>query len=359
MSASNTKQLHWTQRVALVRHSLHTASRSGEFTFFKSLQAAAFIEGTNHAAILTASIGDGADTVLTAMDNLNTGLAYVHQDAFKNVYDNVRNSMRAEEEEAIKSKLYVDITMQKNTANMAIDKMSSSAIALINQQPEHVKDTAASVWITGATIVADTMEIALREMDSLDFKMDDFIRLEESWNTVKASVICSITGLKGVYSLMDPSNPQTPQTHSTRSASIASASGAVFRRLSTAFTGSANTGPSPTHSRQSSLASTASAANSNFANWHRNSSVSSMNAQPVYRTPSYVRSSVSNGCPTSMPPGGGFNFEAHKLSMVPPTPAALEYEADPFDTSVPPVPEISAAMVAGLAGESKIGLTFD
>jgi hypothetical protein len=78
---SDTKRyLHWTQRIALVRSSLHSASRSGDFTFFKSLQAAGMVEGTNHVAILSAEMGGEIDILLAAMDNLNAGLAYVHQD---------------------------------------------------------------------------------------------------------------------------------------------------------------------------------------------------------------------------------------------------------------------------------------
>ncbi|KAK5125596.1 hypothetical protein LTR85_011870 [Meristemomyces frigidus] len=330
MTPTDIKQLHWTQRLALVRHNLHTASRSGDFSFFKAVQAAGFIEGTNHAATLSAAIGDDADAVLAAMDNLNAGLAHVHQDAFKTVFDNLKDSMREENKEADKSKLYVDITMQKTMADMAIDKMSSSAIGLISQQPEEVQDTAANVWITGATIVADALEVSLREMESLEYKMEDFIRLEESWNTVKASVVCSVMGLKGVFSLMNPSNIQAPEKVSPRSASIASSTSAIFRRMSNAFA----SGPSPPESRHPSVESTTSAS-ANFANFARNGSASSLNG-PVYRTPNYVRNSISTGCPTSMPAGS--NWDHHKLSMIPPTP--FEMPADPFDTSVPPMPEV-------------------
>lgn len=337
MSAGNTKQLHWTQRVALVRHNLHAASRSGEFGFFKTLQAAGFLEGINYVATLSAALGDGADTILAAMDNLNAGLAYVHQDAFKNVYDNVKDAMREGKGESHDSKLYVDIAMQRNMADMAIDKLSSSAIALISQQTNDVQDTTANVWITGTTIIADTMEIALREMEHLEYKMDDFIRMEESWNTVKASVVGSVTGLRGVYSLMDPSSAQSSGKASARNSSIASASGTMFRRLSNAFAAST----SPSTSRRPSVASTKSvavAASANLANFARNGSVSSVGSSvPVYRTPNYVRNSVSNGCPTAMPASS--HFEHHKLSVIPPTPA-LEFEADPFDMSVPPVPGI-------------------
>jgi hypothetical protein len=320
--ATETKQLHWTQRVALIRHNLHAASRSGDFRFFKTLQAAGLVAGTNHIATLGAELGDDADVVSVALDNLNAGLAYVHQDAFKNVYENFKNNARESDQDANKSKLYVDITMQKNMADMAIDKMTSSAIALITQQPEKAQDAAANVWITGTTLIADSMEIALQQMDLLDQKLDDFIRLEESWNTVRASIVGSIIGLKGVFRLMDPTNPQDSPKSSPRNSSIASASSAVLRRLSSAFTG-----PAPQHSRASSIAS--------FNNSARNASVSSTG--PVYRTPNYVRNSVSAGCPTSLP--FGTDFERHKLSMIPPTPA-VDDQPDPFDDSAPPIPEM-------------------
>jgi len=73
------QQLHWTQRIALVRHNLHSARRTNDFTFFKSLQAHALLEGTDHVALLQSSLGDQADTVLSTLDNLNAGIAYVHQ----------------------------------------------------------------------------------------------------------------------------------------------------------------------------------------------------------------------------------------------------------------------------------------
>ncbi|KAK3666821.1 hypothetical protein LTR22_002408 [Elasticomyces elasticus] len=335
MSVSK-QHLHWTQRVALVRHNLHSASRTGDFTFFKTLQAMSLLEGTNHVASLSAALGDDADVVLMAMDNLNAGLAYVHEDAFKNVYDTLKNSMRDENKESTKSKLYVDVTMQKNMADMAIDKMSSSAIALINQQPSHVQEIAVNVWITGATIVADVIEVTLQQMDSLETKMDDFIRLEDARNIVKSSLVCAVTGLKGVFLLMDPNNSTTPDKSSTRSASIASAGSAMFRRLSTAFAPAA-TNTSPTHSRNASVASASNGFTSNSANFNRNSSVSSLGGNPVYRTPNYVRNSVSHGCPTSMPASN--DFFSHKLSMIPPTPA-FEESTDPFDMSVPPVPAV-------------------
>ncbi|KAK0258214.1 hypothetical protein LTS09_006955 [Friedmanniomyces endolithicus] len=336
--SANKQQLHWTQRIALVRHNLHSSSRTGDFTFFKVLQASGLLEGTNHVATLSDALGGDADHILAAMDDLNAALAYVHEDAFKNVFDNLKESMRDANQEATKSKLYVDVTMQKNLADMAIDKTASSAIALVNQQPMHVQEYVANVWITGATIVADVIEVTLQQLDSLEPKMNDFIRMEDARNTVKASVVCAITGLKGVFLLMDPNRPPTPEKSNTRSASIASAGSAMFRRLSTAFTPAPS---SPSASRRASVVSasgtTANTIANNSATFSRNGLVGSLSGHPVYRTPNYVRNSISHGCPTSMPAAS--DFFSHTLSAIPPTPA-FEEPTDPFDTSAPPVPAV-------------------
>jgi hypothetical protein len=337
-------QLHWTQRVALIRSSLHAASRSGDFTFFKSLQAAGIIEGTNHVAVLSAEMGDDVDILLAAMDNLNAGLAYVHQDAFQKVYEGLKSSMKEEGDgeaspESKKARLYVDMTMQRNIADLAIDKMTNSAVALINNQSETFQESAANVWITGATIIADCIEITLKEMQSLDTKMTDFIRVEESWSAVKASIVSAVTGLKGVFWLMDTSHPSSSPdvkpTTAPRSASIASAGAGMFRRLSTAFASGTPSAPSPATSRSSSIASQAAL---NLQAHRANSVASASSSMPVYKTPNYVRNSISTGCPTSMPA----NFEAFRrnLSTIPPTPAQDD-EMDPFDTSAaPPVPAL-------------------
>lgn len=340
--ATPTKRLHWTQRVALIRSSLHAASRSGDFTFFKSLQAAGMLEGTNHVAVLSAQMGDDVDTLLAAMDNLNAGLAYVHQDAFQRVYDGLKKSTREEADgettyDSRKAKLHVDITMQCNIADLAIDKMTNSAVSLINGQSETFQESAASVWITGATIIADCIEVTLQQMQSLETKMNDFMRIEDSLNTVKASVVAAVTGLKGVFWLMDTNSQSSSPASSVAStsplsASFASAGAGMFRRLSSAFS------PSPSTSRSSSITSGA----LNASKTRTNSMSAVSNSAPVLRTPSYGRNSISGGCPKSMPPSfrSSFeNFQSH-LSPIPPTPA-LDDDKDPFDTSVaPPMPRM-------------------
>jgi len=93
MTPEANPRLHWTQRVALVRHNLHSARRTTDFIFFKFLQAHALIDGTDHVSILYSKLGDNADAVLSTLDNLNAGIAYVHQDAFKAFYDGAKTAM--------------------------------------------------------------------------------------------------------------------------------------------------------------------------------------------------------------------------------------------------------------------------
>lgn len=354
MMSANTKHLHWTQRVALVRHNLHAATRSGDFGFFKTLQAAGLMEGTNHFATLTDSLGEESDTLLQGLDNLNAGLGHIYQDAFKNVYDNVKVARRDEADDhllADKSKLYVDVRMQKNMADLGIDRMTNSAITLIEAQPTNVQDAAANVWMTGVTLVADCMEVSLKQMEAMEHNMADWIRMEESWSMVKASVVGAVMGLKGVFSLMDPSSDTSSTSahdEMPRSMSIASASSAVFRRLSNAFNAT------PTHSRHASTASVGSNHSGGWAHYGNNSNVTSAAAiapyktsgapevffgTPVYRTPNHVRGSSSSGVPGKLPSRLSHLSGVTNLSPVLSTPH--DEGMDPFDTGVevPPMPE--------------------
>lgn len=333
-------KLHWTQRIALVRHNLHAASRSGDFTFFKTLQAAGFMEGTNHVGALSVLLGDDADTIMTAMDNLNAGLAYQHQDAFKNVYESIKNALSSNDEHKdidqkkleARCNLFVETSTQRNLADLAIDKTTSSVINLINQQPFEAQEGATNVWITGITIIADAIDVTLKQLLALETTMDDFIRMEEAWNTVKASVVFAITGMKGVFELMDPMQPSSNKT-SPRNSSIASAGASVFRRLSNAFT------PSAVSSRTPSVASLSGGpTNMSFGN-----APPTLGA-PVYRTPNFrsngSKAGNSFGGPPSVQGAQGVSWNQHKLDTIPPTPA-FDDDTDPFDTTqLPPLPPI-------------------
>jgi hypothetical protein len=344
------KTLHWQQRIALVRHNLHAAHRSGDFTFFKTLQAQALFDNTNHVATLSATLGNDADSVLSGLDDLNASIAHVHEDAFRNVYNSLKTYLH--ESHAAnggcddKSKVFVDVQMQKQMADHAIDKATSSAISLIQQQASSVQDTAAAVWITGTTIIADSIEIVLNHLSGLEDNMHDFIRIEESWNEVKTSVGHSVSALKGVFSLMSGDvEPESPTVGaSSRSSSM---TGNMFRRLSSAFV----SGPvSGGRSSAGSLPGSRSGSVSGQSHHVRSSSFhSDDNARNSFRN------SVSFSCPTSLPSGPGWRHTA--LDTIPPTPATGDIgdeEVNPFDTSVPPMPEIPSLIDIDIRSEQAV-----
>lgn len=333
--AAADKKLHWTQRVALVRHNLHAARRTGDFTFFKALQAQLFRDGTDHVATLTALLGDEADTVLSTLDNLNAGIAYVHQDAFKNVYDNLKASICDDLDggnmHGRRAKLRVDASQQKQMADFAIDKMTSSAIALVQQQPAACQDAVAAIWVTGTTIIADAVKVCLDQADQLEHRMDDFIQLEYTWSTVQSAVDGAISALRGIFNLMaaTTTTPAPAATESdgirSRASSSASFGMDMFRRLSTALSSSstAHMGPPPPPLYKHS----------------RNPSVQSLppTPTPTPTTPSRLRASMSAACPTAMPsrvvmPSTPIGIAPHTvLTPIPPTPACVDGMINPFD----------------------------
>jgi len=325
------KSLHWTQRIALIRHNLHAASRSGDFAFFKHLQAQGFIDGTNHVAILSATLGDDADILLAALDDLNAGLAQVHEDAFKNVYDSLKSCLSDDmtrDATECRSKVFVDTTMQKQMADLAIDKMTNSAIALIQQQPAHVQDIIASVWIGGTAIVADAIETCLRQMDTLENNLTDFIRLENSWAAVRNTTMCTVTALRGIYNLMDVCESNSESSGSRRG-SLAQTTSMAFRRLSNAFAPG-----SPSQSRPSSFASARDTP-------HRSSIGGVMNSFSGFdfKPSGTLRNSISGAIPDKLPDHGPFQHT--DLSPIPPTPATADEAINPFDTTLaPPVPQL-------------------
>jgi hypothetical protein len=330
MIQDGLQKLHWTQRIALVRHNLHAARRTGEFGFFKSLQAHALIEGTDHVALLNQRLGDNADGVLSTLDNLNAGIAYVHQDAFKAIYDGAKNNMHAGEASLAsrKSLLRVDICQQRDMADHAIDKTTNSAINLIQAQPEHCQDAVANAWMTGATIMADAVCVCLNEMNSLEDRLDDFISLEYSWNSIQTSVDAAISALRGIFSLMTTaSQPAAPiqnrnlsvssvssQDGSAHTRSRNSSTASAFNMIKRAFSVSAPSGPPPSKSARSSI------------NGIANLPLPDPNSRGF-------RASVSAACPTKMPTFGDHPYTV--LTMIPPTPAVIDMSSpemgNPFE----------------------------
>jgi hypothetical protein len=309
------KRLHWTQRLALTRHNLHAASRTGDFTFFKTLQAHAFLEGTDYVAILTSILNHDADTVLHTLDDLNAGMAYVYQDAFKACYDNIRASV-AEETHSRHAKIAVDVSQQKQVADFGIDKMANAAIALVDNQNLRCQEAVANVWLIGTTIITDVVQVCIIQMDMLESRMDDFILLEYSWQMVQTAVEASVSALRGVFNLMATSEPGSSMISGERSMSSASNEGALCRSMSVSSTTSSLFKKISTvlsHPSHTPVAPPSSA----------RSSVS-------YPNPQSLRSSVSHSFPMGIPPPLAPVFH-RKLSTIPPTP--FEVNVNPFDMS--------------------------
>jgi hypothetical protein len=292
------------QRVSLIRHNLHAALRTDDFAFFKTIQAQAFLEGTDYVAIVSL-MHDDADSILHAIEDLNLSLAYVYQDAFKSVYDSVRNSSADKNPRSRHAIVKVDISQQKQIVDIAVDKIVSSVSTLIEQQPESVRDVVASAWIVGVTVIADALQVcslSFVKLEHLD-RLDDFIHLEYSWQDVQTAVEGSVNALRGALHLMSTSSsPDSRQkdveSGSRRSSSISSASSWI-RRLSTAI--SNGVGASNPPSRRNSL------------------------SVPNHDSLSAVCPSVKRGA--AIPP--------HNLETIPPTPGYLQdqhsAEVNPFE----------------------------
>jgi hypothetical protein len=327
MAAEASPRLHWTQRVALVRHNLHSARRTNDFTFFKSLQAHAIIDGTDHVAILYSSLEDNADAVLSTLDNLNAGIAYVHQDAFKAVYDGAKSAMHTSNQSLSerKSMVRVDICQQRDMADHAIDKTANSAINFIQAQPAHSQDAVANAWITGTTIIADAVSVCLNEMSLLEANLDDFIHLEYSWNCIQSSVDAAISALRGIFTLMAA---QPPPTTITQPITISHPPLSLFgRHLSVSSASeSEHGGAASVRSRNSSTASA-------FSMIKRAFSVGQIQPPSMLRTGRSgsvalpvpeanargFRASMSASCPTRM---STFGDHPHTiLTTILPTPA--------------------------------------
>ncbi|KAF1979824.1 hypothetical protein BU23DRAFT_586367 [Bimuria novae-zelandiae CBS 107.79] len=265
MGVDATLRLHWTQRIALVRHNLRAARRTNDFTFFKTLQAHAIIDGTDHVAILHSLLGDDADSVLLTLDNLNAGVAYVHQDAFIAVYDSTKSAIR-------RSLLPVDVCQQRDMSDHAMDKTANSAVQLIHAKPAHCREAVANACVTGTTIIADAVCVCLNEMEATENNLDDFIRLEYSWNSIQNSVDAAISALRGIFTF-----------------------GGLIKR---AFSTNHGMGPPPLGAHRSGRASSLSIPDAN---------------------PRGLRLSVSAACPTKMPM---YTDHPHTLlTTIPPTPS--------------------------------------
>jgi hypothetical protein len=243
MSLCEGFNLRWMQRMSLIRHNLHAALRTRDFSFFKTLQASIFLDGTNYVAILS-HVHEEADSILHALHDLNLGLVYVHQDSFKSVYDSIRESSVTSDSKSRLANIRVEISQQRQVADMAIDKIVNSAISLIEQQLESTKESVANVWMLGVTVIADSLQVrtlAFEKLEDVD-KIDGFTFLEYAWQDVQSSVEASVSALRGVLNMMSTTSIEsfqrdkyTDRSHHRRSSSISSGSSWI-RKLSTVLT---------------------------------------------------------------------------------------------------------------------------
>lgn len=265
-------------------------------------------------ALLQFSLGDSADAVLSTLDNLNAGIAYVHQDAFKAVYDGAKAAMHTDDKANRRSLLRVDICQQRDMADLAIDKTTNSAVNLIQSQPISCQDAVANAWITGTTIIADAVCVCLNEMNQVEHNIDDFILLEYSWNLIQSSVDSAISALRGIFSLM-------AQTNVNNSTTLP-----IQRNLSCSSAGSDQNAAS-TRSRNSSTASAFSFIKRALSHGQiqppqaKNARTGSMSVSisPPDANSRGFRASMSAACPTKMS-----TFGAHPhtiLNTIPPTPS--------------------------------------
>lgn len=326
MFTSGEKQLHWSQRIAFVRHNFHSARRNGDYTFFKTLQAHAFVQGTDYVATLTTSLGNEADAVLSTLDGLNAGIAFVFQDAFKTVCDSLKELMRGADadKESIKAQLAVDIVQQIQRIDFAIDRIINSAIALVQLQPTECQADVACAWILGATIMSDAMSVCMHEFDNIENCVGDFIRLEHSWSQVQASTEAATIALRGVLNLM--ANDETPEdihrsSISSTGSSTQSAMG-MLRKFSTVLgTPFQMSQPPPPYKKYRGGSS---------------ASHSGLSSIALPTSPSLLRNSFAHAVPIKMPKtprsstSTTASFDHTPLTTIPGTPGIVN-EAFRFD----------------------------
>ncbi|KAL9056893.1 MAG: hypothetical protein Q9162_002664 [Coniocarpon cinnabarinum] len=208
------KSLHWTQRLALVQHNLHAASRTGNFNFFSNLQSAHYLHGTDYIARLNVSLDGEADKLIAVLDSLNSGIAWSHEEAFKTVHDGLKeaaSSVDATEEDgemhqqSLHDRLNANITAQRAYADGTIDKLMSTASTQIQQQPLHVQEDAAMAFMLGTTFIADAVQVCLDQLNTLESCSQDVImaRADSAYALVRFAVSAAVSALKGVLNMME------------------------------------------------------------------------------------------------------------------------------------------------------------
>lgn len=208
------RHLHWTQRIALIQHNLHAASRTGNFTFFSNIQSAHFLHGVDYVATLNSTLGDEADKFISVLDNLNSGIAWSHEEAFRVVYEGLKNAATSpsatencgyDHQQAIQKRLQSDIVQQRASADGTIDKMMTTAVSMIEKQPPHVHEDAANAFMLGTTFIADAVQVSLEQLTVLEECATDanVARADAAYSLVMFAVSAAVSALKGVLNMME------------------------------------------------------------------------------------------------------------------------------------------------------------
>ena len=237
------KHLHWTQRLALIQHNLHAASRTGNFNFFSNIQSAHFLHGTDYVAHLNSSLGDDADKLISVLDNFNSGIAWAHEDAFKAIYEGLNdtaiassasNTPPSDRNKALLDRLHADIAQQRASADATIDKLMTQAVAQIQLQPFDIQEDAAMAFMLGTTFIADAVQVSLEQLNLLErYSHDgDLTRVESAYALVRFAVSAAVSALKGVLNMMELHDDPAGNAHARRSsiASISSVTGTAWSR---------------------------------------------------------------------------------------------------------------------------------
>lgn len=321
------EKLQWTQRIALVRHNLHIASSTGDFTFFKTLQADRFRDDCDHVASLRSALGDDADPVIASLDKSNAVIGFVHEDSFKKIFDLARRIADARRPSSINASsgsgvitdeariaFHYSIVEQRRVADSAIDKMVQSAIACISQLPPAAQMDAAHVFVTGTTFVADAMQICLQKMTALDASIGTFHQDESALAAVQLVVGAAVSALKGVFTLMSDGHATAggmggeaeESRKPLRSSSIDVIARNLLKRMSmSASTTSLSSSFSPSASRRPSMSSPVAA-----------------NGQTIFSTTTRLSHKRA---------GSSASGAVSKMPTIPPTPA--HHLTNPFDVA--------------------------
>lgn len=237
----------WRQRVSLARYALQAASRTRDFTFFKTIQASLHTRWAENASLLRAVLPDDSQILVRALNDLSISMVIVHQDSYKAIYDDIRASASDADSISRRARLLVDICQKRQAVEFGIVKAFNAVLTLIDSQPIEAQGLLTEAFVYGLSLVADAIQECQLQTDKLEISMDDFLSLEYGWQSVQSGVTASTAILRDVLELSIPKpSPDfdTISLHSehtsvsetrSRRPSTASTTSSIFKRISGAL----------------------------------------------------------------------------------------------------------------------------